>query len=649
MEIFKPSDTTIVHSVDVDFIRREITIPIHVVQYDNNVPILAVSCYLDGKAWTTFPDDTIFSIRFGKPDNTFVYNVAAGKDEFENNLIYFRITQQMTTIPGKIKAVIEASIDGEVAASSYVLFDIDYNPVQEGMIESTDEYTTILESVADAQVAANNAKTKADEALLAANEAVGKASQAGTFAEEARLNAEKAEDSARNASDYETQAQDFADSAIRAEANAKISETNAKTSETNSKNSEIHIEQLIENIDKKYTLSSYSSNVFYDTDRCNKVLVSLRLEDTDYHMWFTETSGANAWINFPVCPISDLEDGQIYTGSFLAITDATGMAIQLGYCDRYGNNRSMGDNGPSTTNFENRFTTTITIDASEHADDYLCLWVYAAWSPDNASSPHTAGDIRSVTEIQIEKGDGFTYYRPRGMSNIEIVPWNRKKYVAVGDSITYGMIGRNVPGTGNQLDSFAKLTAEHYNMLFTNLGKSGYDVYRAYTENLHDDIDDDADVITIMFGTNDVQTLSLDNFRHYYSEFLESVYLKFHFDDNNNPVNNPPKIIIIIPPKILGQDSASIAQTSAGKGTLIDFKQYEQAIRDVASDYSFPVCDFYNECGLNPHLFCTLYGHAKDESVTGYFNKFVPDGIHPSQIGHKMLADRLIAFFKTLK
>src|SRR5690606_25764961 len=92
-------------------------------------------------------------------------------------------------------------------------------------------------------------------------------------------------------------------------------------------------------------------------------------------------------------------------------------------------------------------------------------------------------------------------------------PFNGLKMASLGDSITYGFVPRNDPDYPGQLDSYAKLCAEALGMTFENYGISGSTlgaieedtterspfVYR------YDNLPDDADVITVMGGTNDIR------------------------------------------------------------------------------------------------------------------------------------------------
>ena len=94
LQLYEP--TGISHPTSVDFSKRSINQPVHLVQYDKSLPILAVSLYNNGQLYP-LPDDAIASIRLGKPDKTFVYNRALGCNS-NRTVVYFEVTQQMTLI-----------------------------------------------------------------------------------------------------------------------------------------------------------------------------------------------------------------------------------------------------------------------------------------------------------------------------------------------------------------------------------------------------------------------------------------------------------------------------------------------------------------------------------------------------------------------
>ena len=65
---------------------------------------------------------------------------------------------------------------------------------------------------------------------------------------------------------------------------------------------------------------------------------------------------------------------------------------------------------------------------------------------------------------------------------------------------------------------------------------------------------------------------------------------------------------------------------------LID---YIRAIREVCEYYSLPVLDLYANSGISGN-------------VPAYCEKFIPDGLHPNDAGHRVIADKLRRFLEAL-
>ena len=134
----------IVHNTSVDFSSRfSIINPIHIVQYDNSLPIISVELKNDNKTYI-LPTDIEVWIRWKKQDNTFVRKQALGCNS-ERNTVYFEITQQMVMQYGSFKPVVELIIpsdssDPSVASSGYFSVLVDRNPIQNGDVESMTEY-----------------------------------------------------------------------------------------------------------------------------------------------------------------------------------------------------------------------------------------------------------------------------------------------------------------------------------------------------------------------------------------------------------------------------------------------------------------------------------------------------------------------------
>ena len=243
MGVSNYTPTGISHATSVDFSKRSVNQPVHIVQYDRSLPILAVSLYNNGQLYR-LGESMEVSIRLGKPDRTFVYNKALGCDS-TRTIVYFEITQQMSLFDGEYYPVIEI-MDGEkIANSSTIYLVVDRNPVQHDYIESTIEYKELVDyrdeavkAGKEAQEAAKVAKDSVQTVVDKTKEAI----EAGQTAADAANKASKSAESILGVEDrvtkLETSASTSAKNAKTSEDKAKQSETNAKVSETNSKKSE---------------------------------------------------------------------------------------------------------------------------------------------------------------------------------------------------------------------------------------------------------------------------------------------------------------------------------------------------------------------------------------------------------------------------
>lgn len=70
-------------------------------------------------------------------------------------------------------------------------------------------------------------------------------------------------------------------------------------------------------------------------------------------------------------------------------------------------------------------------------------------------------------------------------------------------------------------------------------------------------------------------------------------------------------------------------------GVSVTLKTYVEIIREVAEYYSLPVCDLFQKSGMQP-------------SVPAIMEKLIPDGLHPNDEGHKIIAARLGNFLASL-
>lgn len=124
-----------------------VTQPLRLVQYDETLPVAAVQLTYQNQPYTP-PTGAELNVRMGKPDGTTVYNPCLGMDS--SGIVYFVFTQQMTAAAGDGKLTIEVT-DSGVKNSAPITVNVTENPVQEGSIESADEFLTLQEILAEAE------------------------------------------------------------------------------------------------------------------------------------------------------------------------------------------------------------------------------------------------------------------------------------------------------------------------------------------------------------------------------------------------------------------------------------------------------------------------------------------------------------------
>lgn len=187
---YSPPDGAIVKKARADFDLRIVQQPVHLVQYDDTVSVLAVSLYKSGQPWTV-PTNADVNIRMDKRDGHYVYNPALGVNA-ERNVVYLAITRQMTVHEGAVYPVLEVLTEDGTASTSSLRLDIDRNPVPMTKITSSDEYKTLREILDEVTKSAQIVKDNQDaiqsayENLAAIEAAPANATAAAASAKEAR-------------------------------------------------------------------------------------------------------------------------------------------------------------------------------------------------------------------------------------------------------------------------------------------------------------------------------------------------------------------------------------------------------------------------------------------------------------------------------
>ena len=226
------TSTGIIHNTSVDFTRRVISEPVHVVQGDKTTPQISVELLVDGQPFTV-PDGAQVNIALDKKDGTFVLNKA---DSVEGNIATFTVTAQMAAVPGDFTPEVQIVDDSGQATTGKFPLIVDKAEVQEGMVESSSEGTALIAYVSRAEEAADRAEdaakvaetvtTNAEAAQKAASNAAASATAAKASEDNASVSATTAAASAKASADSATAAKTSAEAVSK---DASTASTAAKT------------------------------------------------------------------------------------------------------------------------------------------------------------------------------------------------------------------------------------------------------------------------------------------------------------------------------------------------------------------------------------------------------------------------------------
>ncbi len=207
-----------------------------------------------------------------------------------------------------------------------------------------------------------------------------------------------------------------------------------------------------------------------------------------------------------------------------------------------------------------------------------------------------------------------------------------KKIVVLGDSITQGA------GTSGPHTLYHTLVGKWGECReVVNHGISGTRIAKQLNPvDYHDhndfclrveNLEEDADIVIVFGGTNDHAhgnaTLGDFNSRDPYTFYgaCHTLMTRLHerFLGKTIVIMTPLHCLDEFRPDSNGQP----------------LKTYVNIIREVAEYYSLPVLDLYAVSGIQPGVPCIK-------------EAFCPDGLHPNDAGHVLMAKKLYAFLKTL-
>lgn len=177
--IYEPLFTAHLKSCTVDFDSRPDKKAVNLVQYDQNIPVLCVTLKKGGAEYKV-PSDADVNIRMDKRDGHHVYNPSLGVNA-ERTVAYFAVTPQMSTGWGDYYPIVEITVGGGIAGSAPIWLHFDKNPVPDSAIQSSDEYKTLAQIVADAAASAAAAAKSAEDAASSEGNAAASAKKAQTL------------------------------------------------------------------------------------------------------------------------------------------------------------------------------------------------------------------------------------------------------------------------------------------------------------------------------------------------------------------------------------------------------------------------------------------------------------------------------------
>ncbi len=148
-----------------------------------------------------------------------------------------------------------------------------------------------------------------------------------------------------------------------------------------------------------------------------------------------------------------------------------------------------------------------------------------------------------------------------------------------------------------------------------------------------DEMDADADIIFIFGGTND--------FGHgdapigkFGDRTVDTFYGALHVLFTKM-VEKYPEATIVVATPLHRENEYCLRGCGIKTKDYAPLITYVDVIKEVARYYSLPVCDLYANSGLQP-------------AIPVIKEKYIPDGLHPNDDGHKVLAEKIGKFMLNL-
>ena len=187
-------DGQVTQIITLDFSRPAVPDVVTYTQYSKVLPTIEAELYTGGVPYT-IPNNATVNLRIKKPTGHVVYAPATS---VAGNVVTYQLAAQAAAAAGMGTACIEIGTANGVLQSPVFALKIVANPMQDDAVKDTDDYKTVAEAVAAANLVNQNL-----DAILAAPDYAAQAkqseTQAGTYKDAAAQSAEAAADSAADA------------------------------------------------------------------------------------------------------------------------------------------------------------------------------------------------------------------------------------------------------------------------------------------------------------------------------------------------------------------------------------------------------------------------------------------------------------------
>lgn len=221
------------------------------------------------------------------------------------------------------------------------------------------------------------------------------------------------------------------------------------------------------------------------------------------------------------------------------------------------------------------------------------------------------------------------------------VPWTGKKWVCVGDSLTE----RNATTTKNYYDYISEVSGvTPYIMGVGGTGYSrGYDVNKAFYQRISA-VPVDADFVTIFGSGNDLNIEAMSKFDGMSWAEALGTYTDSTTDTIcgcvNTCLDNYFAVMVTAPIGIIAPSPWRPYPTTTPNNRMSD---YVSALKQIAEYRGVPFLDLYHCSNLRPENATNREACYYDRELDGN-----GDGVHPNELGHKIIASKIYEFVKML-